>query len=142
MKSMFFLFRVKGIFLFLITKKKKYPLKLRCSRNNNNALLRTCSANCASHKIVQNFRQSLASSPMKSANRHLSNREVLSFYRKVCPFALQKKRLLYLSHKTRRLNLKSQLLIAIFIKKRKLCGCKAKLNIRIFAVASCIQWIA
>ena len=51
-KSMFFLFRVKGIFLFLITKKEKYPLKPHCSLNNNNVLSPACSANCPLHKIV------------------------------------------------------------------------------------------
>jgi hypothetical protein len=35
---MFFLFGVKGGLLFLITKKEKSPLKLRCSLNNKNAL--------------------------------------------------------------------------------------------------------
>ena len=39
---MFFLFGVKGVFLFLITKKEKYPLKPRCSLNNKNALCKLC----------------------------------------------------------------------------------------------------
>ena len=64
---MFFLFRVKGIFLFLITKKEKYPLKLRCSRNNNNVF-----------------------SPVYPANWHLLNRKVYTLkfcadlFRKLC----------------------------------------------------------
>ena len=40
----FFSFRgVRGTFLF-IRKKEKFPLKLRCSLNNKNAMGRTCSA--------------------------------------------------------------------------------------------------
>jgi hypothetical protein len=42
---MFFLFGVKGAFLFLITKKEKYPLKLRCSQNNKTALGQACLKN-------------------------------------------------------------------------------------------------